>query len=352
VNTASPSPLLEVESLEVAFPRGHAWVSVVRGVSLAIARGEVVGLVGESGAGKTLTAMATLRLVPPPGRILGGNLRFAGRDLLALDEDGLREIRGAGIGMVFQEPASAFDPLFTVGFQLSETVRAHRSVSRREAREQALALLDRVALPVPRQVFDAHPHQLSGGQRQRAMIALALAGGPSLLIADEPTAALDVLRQAQILELLERLNQELGLAVLLISHDLAVIARVCQRVVVLYCGQVVEEAPAHELFAEPRHPYTRALLRAVPRLGQPAPRGGMPVVPGQVPPAAARPTGCAFHPRCEHAMEACREIGPANVELGVGRYVRCLLYEPAPRDSEPAVERPSDARSLANGRPI
>jgi ABC-type dipeptide/oligopeptide/nickel transport system ATPase component len=272
------TPLLDVRDLEVSFPlREGGWTSVVRGVSLAVGRGEVVGLVGESGSGKSMTALAVLGLVPPPGRVTAGSALLAGpdgeggpADLLRLDERALRRVRGGRIAMVFQEPAAAFNPVYTIGFQIAEAVRAqprdHGRVSRREARAEAARLLERVAVPDARRRLDSYPHQLSGGQRQRAMIAMALAGRPDLLLADEPTTALDVTLQAQILELLEELRRDLGLAVLLITHDLGVVAEACDRVVVMNAGRVVEAAGVEELFRAPAHPYTRELLAALPRL--------------------------------------------------------------------------------------
>jgi ABC-type glutathione transport system ATPase component len=270
------TPLLEVQDLEISFPlRGGAtrggWTPVVRGVSLAVGRGEMVGLVGESGSGKTLTALAVLGLVPPPGRVTAGRILLHGAngatDLLTASAGGLRAVRGARVGLVFQEPATAFDPVYSIGFQIAEAVRAHRRLSRREAREEAARLLDRVALADARRRLDDYPHQLSGGQRQRAMIAMALAGGPELLLADEPTTALDVTLQAQILELLDELRRDLGLSVLLITHDLGVVAETCERVVVMRDGRVVETAGVEELFRAPAAAYTRELLAAMPRLG-------------------------------------------------------------------------------------
>jgi peptide/nickel transport system ATP-binding protein len=269
-------PLLTVRDLEIAFPAGSGWAPVVRGAAFDVGRGEVVGLVGESGSGKTLTALALLGLVPPPGRVTAGSARLApaarsapraAADLLRLDPRGLRAVRGGRIGLVFQEPATAFNPVYSIGFQIAEAVRAHRRLSRREAREEAARLLDRVALADARRRLDDYPHQLSGGQRQRAMIAMALAGGPDLLLADEPTTALDVTLQAQILELLDELRRDLGLAVLLITHDLGVVAETCDRVVVMHAGRVVETAAVDDLFDAPGHPYTRELLAAMPRLG-------------------------------------------------------------------------------------
>jgi oligopeptide/dipeptide ABC transporter ATP-binding protein len=322
------APLLQVEGLTVDFPAGARRVTVVRDVALAVGRGELVGLVGESGSGKTLTALSILRLVPPPGRIAAGRVLLDGEDLLALPEARLRRVRGARVAMVFQEPATALNPVYSIGFQIAEAVRAHRRLSRRAALAEAARLLDLVALPAARRRLADYPHQLSGGQRQRVMIAMALAAGPDLLLADEPTTALDVTVQAQILELLERLRQELGLSVLLITHDLAVVAETCERVVVMYCGEVVEEASVEELFASPAHPYTRALLAALPRLGAAPARGKLAAIPGQVADPAARPSGCAFHPRCPEAFAPCAAREPALIPLAGGRAARCLLHDP------------------------
>jgi peptide/nickel transport system ATP-binding protein len=267
-SAAGRRPLLEIQDLEVAFPGAGAWVPVVRRASLAVARGEMVGLVGESGSGKTLTALSVLRLVPPPGRVAGRVWLDGpgGGDLLALPERELRRVRGGRIGFIFQEPMAALDPVYTVGYQIAEAVRAHRRAGHQiSPREEAVRLLDRVALPDARRRMDDYPHQLSGGQRQRVGIAVALAAGPDLLLADEPTTALDVTLQAQILDLLARLRAELGLAVLLITHDLGIVAETCDRAVVMYRGEVVESGDVATLFRAPAHPYTRALLAAVER---------------------------------------------------------------------------------------
>jgi oligopeptide/dipeptide ABC transporter ATP-binding protein len=318
--------LLAVDSLSVSFPVGDHWVPVVRGVSLSVGAGEFVGLVGESGSGKSMTALALLRLIPDPGRITGGRILLAGEDLLGLADSGMRAVRGARIGMIFQEPMTALNPVFTVGFQITEAVRVHQRVSRREAQAEAERLLDLVAMPAARQRLKDYPHQLSGGQRQRVMIAIALASKPDLLIADEPTTALDVTIQAQILELLEQLRQELGLAVLLITHDLAVVAETCARVIVMYAGQVVEEASVETLFSAPAHPYTRGLLAAAPALGRPAARGELATIPGQVPEMARLPTGCAFHPRCSEVMEVCAQENPDVYPLSSEHRARCFLH--------------------------
>jgi oligopeptide/dipeptide ABC transporter ATP-binding protein len=319
---ASPAPaalpdLLEVEGLTIAFPVDGRWAPVVNGASFTVRRGECVGLVGESGSGKSMTALALLRLVPPPGRV-SGRVRLAGEELLSLPAPAMRRVRGGRIGLVFQEPASALDPVYTIGFQIAEAIRAHRDLSRRAARREAEALLARVAMPDPRRRLDDYPHQLSGGQRQRAMLAVALAAGPELLIADEPTTALDVTLQAAVLELLADLRRELGLAVLLITHDLGVVAEACDRAVVMYAGEVVEAAPVGALFGAPAHPYTRALLAAIPvppGLRRQAPEGSggrrrLAVIPGQPPEPGERPPGCAFAPRCPEVFGRCAAERP------------------------------------------
>jgi ABC-type dipeptide/oligopeptide/nickel transport system ATPase component len=248
--------------LTVSFPGRHGEARVVDRVSLEVGRGEVVGLVGESGSGKSMTALAVLRLVPPPGRIAGGSVRFAGEELLALSERAMERVRGGAIGMVFQEPASALNPVYTIGFQVAEVVRRHRGLAGRAARDAAADLLDRVALPAARRRLADYPHQLSGGQRQRVVLAMALAAGPRLLLADEPTTALDVTIQAQVLDLLASLAEALGLAVLLITHDLAVVAETCRRAAVMQQGRIVEQGEVEALFHRPDHPYTRALVAA------------------------------------------------------------------------------------------
>jgi oligopeptide/dipeptide ABC transporter ATP-binding protein len=314
--------------LTITFPSDEGPAAVVRGVSFEVAAGEFVGLVGESGSGKTMTALALLQLVPPPGKVESGRILLDGRDLMTLSEREMRRVRGARIGMVFQEPMTALNPVFTIGFQICEAIRAHSDLSRKQARLEAARLLDLVAMPEARRRLDDYPHQLSGGQRQRVMIAISLASRPDLLLADEPTTALDVTVQAQILELLEQLRQDLGLAVLLITHDLAVVAETCDRVAVMYAGELVEEARARALFAAPAHPYTRGLLAALPRLGDRAHGGGrLSTIPGQVPEIWNRPAGCAFHPRCAEVMERCRSQAPLEYAASDGRRVRCFLYD-------------------------
>jgi oligopeptide/dipeptide ABC transporter ATP-binding protein len=325
---SAPPPLLAVRSLSVGFPlAAGATVVAVRDATFELQRGECLGLVGESGSGKSLTALALLGLVPPPGRILGGSVQLEGRELVGLAERELTKIRGGRIAMVFQEPMAALNPVLTIGYQVAEAARLHRGLGRRAARAEALRLLDLVAMPDAANRLDAYPHQLSGGQCQRAVIAMALAGEPDVLLADEPTTALDVTVQAQILELLARLRAELGLAVLLITHDLGVVAEVCDRVVVFYAGEGVEQAPCAALFERPAHPYTQALLAASPRLGAPAPRGQMPTIAGRPADPRQRPTGCAFHPRCPAAFARCRHEEPALLSTnGPDQQVRCFLY--------------------------
>jgi oligopeptide/dipeptide ABC transporter ATP-binding protein len=318
--------LLEIQDLTITFPVGGRPIDVVRSVSFDVDRGEMVGLVGESGSGKTMSALAVMRLVPSPGAITHGSIRFAGSNLLALPESAMREVRGARIAMVFQEPMTALNPVFTIGYQIVEALRAHREITRAGARREAERLLELVAMPDPRRRLDDYPHRLSGGQRQRAMIAMALACSPQVLLADEPTTALDVTIQAQILELLDRLRRELELAVVLITHDLSVVAETCDRVVVMYAGSVVEEASAATLFAAPSHPYTRGLLAALPRLGQPGERGKLPSIPGQVPDASERPPACAFHPRCPDSFERCQRESPPLFAVGEGQRSRCFLH--------------------------
>ncbi|HQP93613.1 MAG TPA: ABC transporter ATP-binding protein [Thermoanaerobaculia bacterium] len=317
--------VLDVRDLTVEFPgTDGGWRPALRGVSLAVAAGERVALVGESGSGKSVLALAALGLVSAPGRIAGGKVLVAGADLSEATPERLRALRGGAIGLVFQEPAGAFNPVFTIGFQLAEAVRAHRRVGRANARAIARRLLERTALDDSAGAWRSHPHQLSGGQLQRAMIALALAGDPGLLIADEPTTALDLETQARILDLLRGLAEE-GRALLLISHDLAVVAGLVDRVVVLFAGEVVEVAPAAELFARPLHPYTRWLLEVARELGDGRPEAG----PGSggAPPAA----GCRFAHRCELVQPACRERRPALEPAGGARTVRCPVAGDAAR---------------------
>jgi oligopeptide/dipeptide ABC transporter ATP-binding protein len=315
-------PILQVEDLRTHFTTDDGVVRAVDGVSFDVGAGETVALVGESGCGKSVTALSILRLVPePPGRIAGGRVMFRGRDLLALTPAEMRRVRGREISMVFQEPMTSLNPVFSCGEQVAETLVLHERLGGRAARARAVELLRLVGIPAPEQRAAEYPHQLSGGMRQRVMIAMALACRPALLIADEPTTALDVTIQAQILELLRRLQDELGMAVLLITHDLGVVAETADRVVVLYAGQVVESCDAADAFRRTGHPYTAGLLASLPRLGS---RGGrLRVIPGQVPDAARFPAACRFHPRCPAVQERCRTVDPPLEPLGGGHQARC-----------------------------
>ena len=325
------APLLTIDSLRTYFHTGAGLARSVDGVSLTVHAGETLGVVGESGCGKSVTALSVLRLIRPPGRIeAGSRVLFEGRDLLALGEEEIRRIRGNRIAMIFQEPMTALNPVFTVGEQIAEVVRVHAGASRKAAWARAVEMLALVGIPAPEQRAGEYPHQLSGGMRQRVMIAMALVMNPALVIADEPTTALDVTIQAQILELLADLQRRLGTAVLLITHDLGVIAEVARRVVVMYGGEVVEEAPVGELFARAHHPYTEGLLAAMPRLG--AGRDRLATIPGTVPPATAWPSGCRFRERCPYAWERCEREHPPLYDIGAGHTSRChLAVEPERR---------------------
>jgi oligopeptide/dipeptide ABC transporter ATP-binding protein len=316
------NPLLAVQDLRVTFPGSGNEIAPVDGVTFSIDPGETLALVGESGSGKTLTSLALVRLVPPPGRIAAGSIRFGGTDLLALAPASLRQVRGRRIGMVFQDPMTSLNPVLSVGDQISETIRAHFPASRAEARRRSEALLLEVGLGDSAGTYKSYPHQLSGGMRQRAMLAIALAGEPELLVADEPTSALDVTIQAQILALLDQLKASHRMSVLLISHDLGVVAGRSDRVAVMYAGRIVEEAPTARLFASPAHPYTRGLLASLPRLR--GPRRPLQAIPGVVPRPEAWPAGCRFHPRCSQAMPHCT-TEPPIVAVSESHRSRCWL---------------------------
>ncbi len=296
--------LLRIDALHVAFGERE----VVRGVDLRIAPGEVVGLVGESGSGKSMTALALMRLLPGGGRISSGAIRFKGQDLMAMPQKAFNGLRGSQIGMIFQDPLSALNPAITIGRQMTDMIRAHQTLSHGAALGRAEELLALVGIPYPKQRLLAYPHELSGGMRQRVMIALAVSCNPSLLIADEPTTALDVTVQAQVMDLLDRIRQEFGIAILFISHNLELVAEISSRVIVMYAGRIVETGEVHDLFAAPRHPYTRQLLRCIPRLD--GSRGAMPTIPGLPPNIGALPPGCSFAPRCDRAEERCHRETP------------------------------------------
>ena len=337
---AAGEPLLRVHDLRTYFHVGGAVARAVDGVSFDIHAGETVGMVGESGCGKSVTALSLLRLVDPPGRIESGSrIEFEGRDLLSLDEEGIRQIRGNRIAMVFQEPMTALNPVFTIGNQVAEVARVHSNATRKAAWERAIEMLNLVGIPDPRERAKSYPHQLSGGMRQRVLIAMALVMNPSLLIADEPTTALDVTIQAQILELLAGLQQRLGLAVLLITHDLGVVAEVTSRVLVMYGGQIVERAPVRELFRDPRHPYTRGLLEAMPRLGRQRER--LAVIPGTVPPPTRWPSGCRFRDRCPFAWHRCADEAPPEYPVAAEHSARCHLVDEPARLKVPAAAGPA-----------
>ncbi|MEQ9815243.1 MAG: ABC transporter ATP-binding protein [Azospirillaceae bacterium] len=313
------TPLLSIEGLTVSFAGPSGRNTVVEDLSLAIPPGEVYGLVGESGCGKSITALSILRLIPTPAaRIDSGRIRFDGEDLATVPARRLRRIRGHAIGMIFQEPMTSLNPVFTIGDQIAESLTLHRGLRGEAARRETTRLLDMVGLPAARALLGRYPHELSGGQRQRVMIAIALACSPRLLIADEPTTALDVTIQAQILELIDGLRRELGMAVLLITHDLGVVSERCDRVGVMYAGRMIEEQPAAALFRLPRHPYTVGLMRSRPA-GHP--RGErLPTIEGTVPPPGRRPPGCAFEPRCGNRLERCAVKRPPLATLnGDGR---------------------------------
>jgi len=319
-------PLLEVRELQTHFFTDDGVIRAVDGVSFAIESGETLAVVGESGSGKSVTSLSILRLVAsPPGRIVGGAIRFRGRDLLTLSDAEMRSIRGREISMIFQEPMTSLNPVYTCGEQVLEVLMLHEKLDRATARARTVDLFRLVGIPSPEQRVDEYPHQMSGGMRQRVMIAIALACRPAVLIADEPTTALDVTIQAQILDLLKGLQKELGMAVLLITHDLGVVAETADRVAVMYAGQVVEYCDVRPAFRSTRHPYTAGLLASLPRLGAETER--LRVIPGNVPNPGNFPSGCRFHPRCPIAVERCRTEMPTLRDVGGGHLARCFRAE-------------------------
>jgi peptide/nickel transport system ATP-binding protein len=325
-DSAMADPLLEIKGLSVRFFTYQGTVRALEEVDLTIERGEVLGLVGETGCGKSVMARSVLRLIPdPPGKISHGQILFKGEDILKLRPRRLREIRGNDISMIFQEPMSSLNPVFRVGNQIEEVIMLHQKVDRRRARGVAVEMLQQVNMPDPEQVLRKYPHELSGGMRQRVMIAMELSCRPDLLIADEPTTALDVTVQGQVLTILNDLVRRLGISVLFISHDLGVIAQLCDRVSVMYAGKIVETAPVARLFAEPAHPYTRGLLQAIPSLDEE--RESLRVIPGIVPRLVEPPGGCRFHPRCAERFGPCDRLVPSQVDVGPGHEVACHLYE-------------------------
>lgn len=317
--------LLEVDNLHVSFFTARGEVRAVRGISFSLERGHMLGLVGETGCGKSVTGRSILRLVPPPGQITGGRLHFDGQDLLSLSETTMRQLRGRRLGMIFQDPAAALNPVFTIGQQLTAVMKHHRVASGPALQRQAVQLLNEVGLPIPEALLKVYPHQLSGGMQQRVMIAIALCSQPDLIIADEPTTALDVTIQAQILNLLVKLQQERGIAIILITHNLGIVAETCQQVAVLYAGRIVEQGKVRDIFHRPGHPYTQGLLAALPNPGS---RGqALKVIPGSVPSGLDSLPGCAFASRCEQAMPVCRQSPPPFFSRGPEHQAACYLYD-------------------------
>jgi peptide/nickel transport system ATP-binding protein len=319
-------PVLEIENLQTHFFTDRGQIPAVDGVTISVRKGEILGIVGESGCGKSVTSLSVMRLVPnPPGKIVGGSIMFKGEDLVKTSEKRMREIRGNEIAMIFQEPMTSLNPVFTIGDQIGEAIRLHTKANKKEARQRSIDMLKKVGIPRAESIVDEYPHQLSGGMRQRVMIAMAMACNPELLIADEPTTALDVTIQAQILDLMRQLNKESGTAIMLITHDLGVVAEMCHRVVVMYAGNVVEEGDVRTILKQPKHPYTIGLLHSIPKLEGAKER--LYSIPGNVPIPGSVTVGCRFAARCEHASDKCRAQIPQLREVGAGHYVRCWLHE-------------------------
>ena len=337
-------PALSVSHLTTGFDLDGRFVPAVIDAGFHVDKGETLSLVGESGSGKSLTALSIMRLVQPPGRIAAGKIELNGRSLLELSEREMQDIRGTGVALIFQEPMTALNPVFTIGNQIEETLRIHGRATRRTARQKAIDLLEAVSIPEPAKRVRDYPHQLSGGLRQRALIAMSLACEPSVVIADEPTTALDVTIQAQILDLLRDLQRRMGLALLLITHDLGVVAQMADRVAVMYAGRIVEEAPVKELFRDPKHPYTQGLMASMPG-GEPGQR--LRAIQGTVPPLGQLPPGCSFTPRCPYRFEPCPTAHPADTFLDGGRRVKCYLHGTA---VEPAITPPGRAPAAAGTR--
>ncbi|HYF91377.1 MAG TPA: ABC transporter ATP-binding protein [Symbiobacteriaceae bacterium] len=316
--------LVDIRNLKTYFYTEDGVVPAVDGVDLYVKRGETLGVVGESGCGKSVTSLSVMRLIAsPPGKIVGGEIIFEGEDLLKKTEPEMRKIRGNDISMIFQEPMTSLNPVYTIGDQISEAIILHQGLSKKEAIDKAVEMLRLVGIPLPERRVKEYPHQLSGGMRQRVMIAMALSCNPKLLIADEPTTALDVTIQAQILELMKKLKKELGMAIMLITHDLGVVAEMCERVVVMYGGKVVEEGDAVSIYKSPLHPYTEGLLQSIPRMDEDVDR--LHVIEGVVPNPLHLPEGCRFHPRCPYAVDKCKQAQPALEQVAPGRFVACYL---------------------------
>jgi len=322
------SLLLQIKDLHTYFYTDEGTVKAVNGIDFSIRKGETVGLVGESGCGKSVTALSIMRLIPqPPGRIVKGEILFENQEILKLEEDKMREIRGNRISMIFQEPMTSLNPVFQIGDQIAESIWLHQRQPKRRALDLAVQMLKKVGIPDPEKRIKEYPHQLSGGMRQRVMIAMALSCNPELIIADEPTTALDVTIQAQILDLMNRLKQEMGTSILLITHDLGVIAEMAQTVVVMYAGRVVEHAGCVELFTRPKHPYTLGLMASIPKMDEPIPKDKMlQAIPGVVPSLLKLSQGCSFQERCSQALDLCQETEPPLFKVGHDHRVRCWLH--------------------------
>ncbi|MDR7318528.1 ABC transporter ATP-binding protein [Brevibacillus nitrificans] len=319
-------PVLQIENLQTHFFTDRGPIPAVDGVTITVNKGEVVGIVGESGCGKSVTSLSVMKLVPnPPGKIVGGSIRFKGEDLVAADEKRMREIRGNEMAMIFQEPMTSLNPVFTIGDQIGEAVRLHTKASKKESKQRAIEMLKKVGIPRAEAIVDEYPHQLSGGMRQRVMIAMAMACDPELLIADEPTTALDVTIQAQILDLMRQCNRESGTAILLITHDLGVVAEMCHRVVVMYAGNVIEEGDVRTILKNPQHPYTVGLLQSLPKLDQSQER--LYSIPGNVPIPGSLSVGCRFAPRCDKVTDRCRQEMPELKAVGENHRSRCWIAE-------------------------
>lgn len=315
--------LLEVENLQTEFKVKRGTVKAVNNVSFGVEKGEILAIVGESGSGKSVTSLSVMGLIREPGKVTGGKIMFHGENLIEKSNKEMNKIRGDKISMIFQEPMTSLNPVYKIGDQIMESILTHTDLSKAEAKKTAVKMLDLVGIPSPEQRMEDYPHQMSGGMRQRVMIAMALSCNPEVLIADEPTTALDVTIQAQILELIDKLRNKIGMAVLLITHDLGVVAETADRVVVMYCGKIVEQADVKDIFTNPLHPYTKGLLESIPRLEEDRERLYM--IKGMVPDPTKLPKGCSFADRCENCMEKCKEHMPALVNVG-GRKVRCFLH--------------------------
>lgn len=314
---------LQVKDLELWFDNDTGSKKILNGISFDVYKGEALGIVGESGCGKSVTSLAIMQLLQAPPARVRGSIKLQDKELLTLTEKQMQSLRGNRVSMIFQEPMTSLNPVFTIGDQLMETFIRHQGMSKKAAKEKVVEMLRMVKIPLPEQRIKEYPYQLSGGMRQRVMIAMALACRPEILIADEPTTALDVTIQAQVLDLMRELQKELGTSIAFITHDLGVVSEMCDRVVVLYCGEVMEEAHSEELFANPQHPYTEGLLNTLPKFGQ---KGRLEIIPGVVPPAGMFPTGCVFAPRCKYATEQCHACKPELYETGDGHKVRCFRY--------------------------